>query len=212
MLAIIQHYVSVKQFSARQEMQQKRMELIKTNWTTKGFVLKILEDMAKLEDEIHILHEEVLSKLKVNEDIFDHSSEHYIGDEQKTIDLNYVLNTMNQLSLYNIESPTPLDDQREKAIVEAYNNALKRVLERFQKRDTLGVFKGIKQYIYCFDQAVLDSLLAVDNVSEMDARQVVDKHNLLYSDCAKDVFTKVAEEIEYHLEYSGEAEEAEPED
>lgn len=188
------------------------MEFIKTKWTTKEFVLKILEDMAKLEDEIHILHEEVLSRLKVNENIFDHSSEYYIGDEQKAIDLNYVLNTMNQLSLYNIESPTPLDDEREKAIVEAYNNALKRVLERFQKRDTLGVFKSIKQYIYCFDQAVLDSLLAVDNVSEMDARQVVEKHNMLYSDFAKDVFTKVAEEIEYHLSHSGEEEEAEPED
>jgi len=43
--ALIQHYISVKQFSKRQQMQQERLKTIKNAWKTKDYALKIIADL-----------------------------------------------------------------------------------------------------------------------------------------------------------------------
>ena len=106
---------------------------------------------------------------------------------------------MNQLSLYVISNDAPIDAEREEVVKAAYKSALERCINRFHERDSVGHFSSITQYICVFDQAVLDSMMAVDNITEVEARQVVQKNELVIAPFAKEIWAKVAIEIEHHL-------------
>lgn len=67
-------------------MQQERLKTIKNAWTTKDYALKIIADLEQLKEEAANLLTEVLTRLKVNDNIFEHSAEFYVGNEQDQID------------------------------------------------------------------------------------------------------------------------------
>ena len=49
-------------------------------------------------------------------------------------------------------------------------------------------------------------MMAVDNITEVEARQVVQKNELVIAPFAKEIWAKVATEIEYHLDPDAETE------
>lgn len=138
-----------------------------------------------------------MTKLKVNENIYDASFDTFVGDED-LIDLKFVKAYMELISYHPIKQKTPADPASGRAV---YFDALRTALKRFQQADCLGEFGSVASFIQCFDLAVLDHALLTAGFSEEDVRQVAFEQELLESQEAKDVFQQVAEEIEKHLRH-----------
>lgn len=82
-----------------------------------------------------------------------------------------------------------------------YFECMTKTLERFQKKDTLGAFNSVSQFIHCFDLALLDYAYVNHGYLEEDIRELVYEHELIDSKEACDVFAQMAIEICKHLEY-----------
>ena len=84
--------------------------------------------------------------------------------------------------------------------LELYTGILSKVMDRFEKPDTLGKFTSVISFIKSFDQVCVDSAKVDKDLSEADFRALVHDSDLLEASQVDDLFVRVAKEINRHLE------------
>jgi len=98
-----------------------------------------------------------MKKVKVNEKIYECSFENFVGDEQGEIDAAFVKNYTFLNNFHPIKNQVSKNQEEGSAL---YFKCLDGALARFAKKDTLGNFKSVAQFMHCFDLAILDFALA----------------------------------------------------
>ena len=195
----VTNYVRVRQFEERNSLQAARQSIIKEKgFDSEAYLAKLIEDQGTLDSNSHDFMMEVLKKVKVNEKIYECSFENFVGDEQGDIDAKFVKNYTFLNNFHPIKNQVS-KNQAEGS--ELYFKCLNGALTRFAKKDTLGNFKSVAQFMYCFDYAIIDFALAEHGLTEADVRALAFDHELIESKEAVAIFEKVAVEINKHLDY-----------
>ena len=78
-------------------------------------------------------------------------------------------------------------------------------MTRFEKPDTPGKFNSVIAFIKCLDQASIDVACQNRGLNEADFRAMIHEHNLIEEKAVLDIFTRMANEINKHLEHGSDA-------
>lgn len=78
-------------------------------------------------------------------------------------------------------------------------------IERFEKPDTPGKFTSVLTFLKCLDQVAIDFAFQKKGLKEEDFRALVHDQDLLEETSVKNLFERVAKEINKHLESGAEA-------
>lgn len=99
----------MRQFTKRRAAQQTRLDIIKAHgFESSVYLAKLIEDQRSFESEERELFHGVITKLNINDKIYEVSFESFVGDEE-TIDLSFVKAHMELLSYHPVKQQTPTD-------------------------------------------------------------------------------------------------------
>lgn len=82
-----------------------------------------------------------------------------------------------------------------------YMDAMGSAIARFEKPDSLGKFASVIAFLKCLDQTAIDMACLKKGLNEADFRALVYDSDLLEEKQVLDMFTRVAKEINKHLEH-----------
>ena len=168
--SIVENRIKAYIFDEKHRLQEDRLEVLRKYGVKSDEYFKVLtEDVRSLTEASDFARAEVLTQAQCRDLIYDNSFDDHIGSEEH-IDTKFVRRSLEIFYYYPIKTSQAVNNTPEslKLIYEVIETVTKDFTAK-QRLEKVG-FKGVQEFLLCFDMACLDYTILQKGLDEAHYR------------------------------------------